>query len=104
MAMNGNQAYRRMVGQRIAAQRRAAHLTHAQLADRLGWPRDTLIHYEHGRRALSVDRLAEIAAALQVHPAVLVTGDDALATLVGRLADDPDARAQVQFFLLTLDD
>ena len=102
--MEHNDTYRRAVGQRIAGLRRSAHLTHAQLADRLGWPRDTLIHYEHGRRALSVDRLATIEEALGVHPAVLVNSDDAFAAIVQRLAGDPSIRAQVQFFLGTLEE
>ena len=102
--MEHNAAFRRAVGQRIARLRRSAHLTHAQLADRLGWPRDTLIHYEHGRRALSVDRLAAIAEALDVHPAVLVTTDEAFAAIVQRLASDPGIRTQVQFFLDTLEE
>jgi transcriptional regulator with XRE-family HTH domain len=102
--MEHNNAYRRAVGQRIARFRRSAHLTHAQLAERLGWPRDTLIHYEHGRRALSVDRLEAIAKALDVHPAVLITIDDGFAAIVQRLAGDPEIRAQVQFFLDTLEE
>ncbi len=102
--MEPDLTYRREIGRRIADLRRAAHLTHAQLAERLGWPRDTLIHYEHGRRALSVERLAAIARALEVDPAVLTTADPALATLVRRLANDPEAQAQVRFFLETMDD
>lgn len=101
--MKQHDTYGYTVGRRIASFRRAAHLTHAQLAERLGWPRDTLIHYEHGRRALSVERLAQIARALNVHPAALVIDDDALATLVQRLTD-ADTRAQVQFFLDTLEE
>ncbi len=102
--MEHNESFGRLVGQRIATLRRAAHLTHAQLAERLGWPRDTLIHYEHGRRALSVERLGAIAQALNVHPAVLATTDPAVAGLIQRLMEDAEARAQVQFFLDTLDD
>ena len=92
------------VGRRIAAVRRAALLTQEQLAQRLGWPRDTLIHYEHGRRALAVDRLAEIAAALGVHPIALLVDDPSFAALVERLAEEPELRAQVEFFLSTLDE
>ena len=99
-----DQAIARAVGQRIATARHAARLTQGELAARLGWPRDTLIHYEHGRRALSVDRLAEIAAALNVHPAVLLIADETLGGLVARLAVDERLRAQVSFFLSTLDE
>ena len=94
---------RQLVGQRIAAARRATGMTHADLAARLGWPRDTLIHYEHGRRALSVDRLAAIAAALDLHPAVLLIADADLGAILHRLASEPDLRAQVRFFLETLE-
>ena len=94
----------RTVGRRIATARHAARLTQGELAARLGWPRDTLIHYEHGRRALSVERLAQIAAALQVHPAALLIADDALAALVGRLVADDHLGTQVAFFLNTLDE
>jgi transcriptional regulator with XRE-family HTH domain len=92
----------RAVGRRIAAARCAAGLTHAQLAQRLGWPRDTLIHYEHGRRAISVARLAAIAVALDLLPAALLIEDEAVATLFVRLADSPKLRTHVEFFLCTL--
>jgi transcriptional regulator with XRE-family HTH domain len=94
----------RLVGRRISAARQAAQLTQAQLAARVGWPRDTLMHYEYGRRALSVDRLATIAAALGLHPAALIIGDDEVATLVNRLLADATLRSQVAFFITTLDD
>ena len=94
----------RTVGRRIAAARRARRLTQAELAARLGWPRDTLIHYEHGRRALSVTRLAEIAAALERHAATLLIDDPALAALVQRLTGDEALREQIAFFVSTLDD
>ena len=94
---------RRQVGQRIATARRAAGMTHAELAARLGWPRDTLIHYEHGRRALSVERLVAIAAALDIHPAVLLIADADLRAILHRLVSEPDLRAQVHFFLETLE-
>ncbi len=92
------------VGRRIAAARQAVGLTQAALADRLGWPRDTLIHYEHGRRSLSVDRLAAIATALGCQPATLLIADPLLATIVDRLAHDASLLQQVAFFLRSLDD
>lgn len=94
----------RQIGRRIAAARRAAGLTQAELAQRLGWPRDTLIHYEHGRRALAIDRLIMIAGALALHPATLLISDERLAALVQRLEHDSEALTQVDFFLSTLDE
>lgn len=90
------------VGRRIAQARRAALLTQAQLAERLGWPRDTLIHYEHARRSLTLDRLAAIAAALELHPAMLLIDDQELAKLVQQLTTDQALQAQVAFFVDTL--
>lgn len=94
----------RQIGRRIAAARRAAGLTQAELAQRLDWPRDTLIHYEHGRRALSIERLLAIAHALTLHPASLLIADERLAALVQRVLSDAEIQAQVDFFLSTLDE
>ena len=96
--------FNRTVGRRIAAARRAAGLTQAELAARLDWPRDTLIHYEHGRRAIAVDRLAVIAAALNLPPATLLMDDDTLAHLFTQLSHDPYLPKQVLFFLSTLEE
>jgi transcriptional regulator with XRE-family HTH domain len=93
----------RAVGQRIAAVRQARHLSQAALAARLSWPRDTLAHYEYGRRALSIDRLITLAAALEVHPAALLIDDPDTALLVTRLLDDAELQQQVRFFIDTLD-
>jgi transcriptional regulator with XRE-family HTH domain len=93
----------RTVGRRIAAARRAAGLTQAELAARLDMPRDTLIHYEHGRRAIAVDRLAVIAAGLNILPATLLMDDDTLAHLFTQLSLDPYLPKQVLFFLNTLE-
>lgn len=91
------------IGKRISAVRQAAALSQGELARRLGWPRDTLINYEHGRRTLSVERLAALAGALHVHPAVLLTEDDRLAALIQRLSADAGLASQVAFFIDTLD-
>lgn len=99
-----SESHTRRLGRRIAAARRAAGLTQAELAQQLNWPRDTLIHYEHGRRALAVDRLITIANTLALHPATLLIDDAQLAALVQRLARDPELQAQVYFFLSTLDE
>ena len=94
----------RTVGRRIAAARRAAILTQADLAAWLDWPPDTLIHYEHGRRAIAVDRLAVIAAALNIPPATLLMDDETLARLFTQLSRDPYLPKQVLFFLNTLEE
>ncbi|HEX6289400.1 MAG TPA: helix-turn-helix transcriptional regulator [Herpetosiphonaceae bacterium] len=93
----------RVVGRRIAAVRQARRLSQAALAERLGWPRDTLAHYEYGRRALTIERLAAVAAALGVHPAALLVDDPALAALLTRLIDNVELWQQVAFFVDTLD-
>ncbi|MCZ7569327.1 MAG: helix-turn-helix domain-containing protein [Ardenticatenaceae bacterium] len=101
--MTSREVFARQVGKRIAAARRAAGLSQAELAARLAWPRDTLIHYEHGRRALSVAKLAEVAAALEVSPALFVVEDTAVADLLAQFARDPTLIQQVQFFLRMLE-
>ncbi|MDP9316889.1 MAG: helix-turn-helix domain-containing protein [Chloroflexota bacterium] len=94
----------RAVGRRIAAARQSRRLSQQELAQRLGWPRDTIAHYEYGRRALRVERLASIAAALAIHPATLLIDDPRLALLVARLVTDTELHEQVQFFVTTLTD
>src|SRR5215217_3257661 len=101
---SNSDTFTRTVGRRIATARRGAGLTQAELAARLDWPRDTLIHYEHGRRAIAVDRLAMIAAALNILPATLLMDDDILARLFTQLSHDPYLPKQVLFFLNTLED
>lgn len=92
------------VGRRIAAARRSARLTQAQLAAKLAWPRDTLIHYENGRRAIAVDRIEQIAAALAIPAATLLIDDELLAAIVTQLVSDPYLPKQVRFFLATLEE
>jgi transcriptional regulator with XRE-family HTH domain len=91
-----------IVGRRIAAARRSARLTQAQLAAKLDWPRDTLIHYEHGRRAIAIDRIEQIATALSIPPAILLINDEILASVFSQIANDPYLPKQVLFFLATL--
>ncbi len=93
-----------IIGRRIAMARQAAGLTQGALADRLGWPRDTLIHFEYGRRSLSIDRLMAIASALDCEPATLLIADTALAHIVERLSRDASLLQQVAFFLQSLED
>jgi transcriptional regulator with XRE-family HTH domain len=94
----------RSVGLRIAAARQRAGLSIRELADRIGWPRDTLVNYELGRRAITIERLDQIAEALGISAAAFLIEDEQLAALVGRLASDPALLAHVRFFLDTLDD
>lgn len=92
------------VGQRVAAWRISAGLTIRELADRLGWPHTTLGNYESGRRALSIARLYEIAAALGHAPATLLVDEPEAAAIVDQVARDPERAAQVAFVLETLGD
>ena len=92
------------IGRRIAQARRQANLTQAEVAAHLGWTRDSYAHYEYGRRAPQLDRLAAIAATLGVPLAALVTDDEALAAIITRIAARRDLASHVAFFLDTLDD
>jgi transcriptional regulator with XRE-family HTH domain len=92
------------IGQRLAGWRTGAGLTIRELADCLGWPHTTLGNYESGRRALSIARLYEIAAALGHAPATLLVDEPEAAAIVDQVARDPERAAQVAFVLETLDD
>lgn len=94
----------RQVGQRIAYLRHRQRLSTRELAERLGWPRDTLVNFEHGRRAITIERLEAIAQALDVAPAALLLDDDRLRELLARLRAEPGLVDQIAFFLATLDD
>ena len=94
----------RAVGQRIAAARQRAGLSIRELADRIGWPRDTLVNYELGRRAITIEKLDQIAEALRLPAAALLIDNERLAALVARLAASPSLLSHVQFFVDTLDD
>jgi len=89
----------RAIGRRIAAARQAAGLTQRELAERMGWPRFSLINLELGRRSTTVEKLDAVAAALGVPPVVFLIDDPALASVLKRLAHAPEAVADVQFFL-----
>jgi len=93
----------RTLGRRIAEARRAANLTQVELAAKLQWPVDTIINYENGRRALTVERLTTIAAALGKPAAALLLDDPGTAQLVTRLVEDAELRGQVSFFVEALD-
>jgi transcriptional regulator with XRE-family HTH domain len=92
----------RAVGQRIAAARQRAGLSIRDLAKRIGWPRDTMVNYELGRRAITIERLQLIADTLGVPPAALLLENPQLADVLSRLTTDPSLLAHVRFFLDTL--
>jgi transcriptional regulator with XRE-family HTH domain len=102
--MSGLHEQSRVVGQRIAAIRQRTGLSIRELAAHIGWPRDTLVNYELGRRAITIERLQVIAKALRVPAALLLLEDDQLAEVVGRLAADPALLSHVRFFLDTFHD
>lgn len=92
----------RVVGQRIAAARQRAGLSIRDFAERIGWPRDTMVNYELGRRAITIERLQIIADMLDVPPAALLLENKQLAAVLSRLAANPPLLAQVHLFLDTL--
>ena len=94
----------RVVGQRIAVVRQRAGLSIRDLAERIGWPRDTLVNFELGRRALTIERLQVIADALNVPSALFLLEDDQLTDILRRLTSDRELLAHVRFFLDTLHD
>jgi transcriptional regulator with XRE-family HTH domain len=79
-------------------------LSTRELAGRLGWPRDTLLNYEVGRRRITVEALVEIAAALHIPPAALLVDDATLAQILTDLSKSPAATADVAFYLRTRDE
>ena len=101
---SGDAALNVQIGRRVAGWRQSAGLTIRELADRLGWPHTTLGNYESGRRALSIARLYDIAAALGHAPAVLLIDDPETAAIVDEMAHNPERRAQIGFILETLHD
>lgn len=90
------------VGQRIRMLRRAQQLSAEALAERLHWPKDTLINYEYGRRALTLDRLEQIATALELSPVALLVSDARLILLIEQLTHDPGLIDHITFFLDSL--
>ncbi len=70
------------VGGRIAALRRAAGLSQADLAERTGVSRSAVAQWETDRAGQMRDNLARIAAALEISVEVLLQGDLARGLLV----------------------
>ena len=79
-------------------------LSTKDLAERMGWPRDTLVNFELGRRAITIERLQHIAAALHVPAAVLLLDDPRAITVLTHVLREPRLLADVQFFLDSLSD
>lgn len=73
--------------------RKAAGLTQADLAERVGLNRATISKYESGDIDLSIKTICDLAAALGVHPLYLLdgvdeNGDDAVQRAVKRFLDE----------------
>ena len=100
--MTHGTSFQHQVGRRVAHARRAAGYTQHALAARLGWSRDTLASVESGRRDITLDRLAQLAQVLAVAPAALLVDDTAVASIIGRLIDEPGLVPSVVFFLDTV--
>jgi transcriptional regulator with XRE-family HTH domain len=94
---------RNTVGERIRAVRRERGMSAQDLADTLGWPLDTLVNYEYGRRPLQLNRLEAIASALALPAAALLVSDTATATIIARLLAEPSLAHDVGFFIDALD-
>ena len=77
-----------MLGERIAALRRRAGLSQAELAQRLQISASAMGMYEQGRREPSVDTLVAMAKELQVSMDFLLTGKI-------RTAQEDEAMAQM---------
>jgi transcriptional regulator with XRE-family HTH domain len=61
-------------GNRVKLARKAAELTQAQLAERLGLTRSSVANIESGRQKATVDKAAMAALALRCDPGWLLTG------------------------------
>lgn len=94
----------RTICRRIAEARKRAGLSAQPLADKLGWSRETLVNFELGRRAITVERLSAIAGALDLHPAELLFERPDSARLAAQIATDERLYANVRFFVSTLGD
>jgi transcriptional regulator with XRE-family HTH domain len=94
----------RTIGRRIAEARKRVGFSAQLLADKLGWSRETLVNFELGRRAITVERLSVIAAALNLHPAELLFERPDSARLAAQIATDDALYANVRFFVSTLEE
>lgn len=90
-----------MLGARIAALRKDAGLSQAELASHLGVSASAVGMYEQGRREPSADTLVAIARVFRVSTDYLLTGrpadkldDQTLARLLLRTVGEAEARLQ----------
>lgn len=90
---------REIAGRRIRDVRRQRRMSAAVLTKALGWPTETLINFEYGRRPLYLDRLEVIAQALNA--SLLVADADTVDT-VALLGTNAELAGEVRFFLSTL--
>lgn len=56
----------------LAASRRDADMTQAQVADEMGWSRNTVTHLEAGNRSVAAEELLELARLYKVDPVALL--------------------------------
>lgn len=97
-----SESLNKTVGRTIATLRARAGLSAPRVAQAMNWPAATLANFEVGRRPLTLDRLAAIAAVLDQHPAALLAGEER-APLIHRLLTDDALYQQVQMILNDLD-
>lgn len=92
-----------MLGIRIAALRRRAGLSQAELAHRLQISASAMGMYEQGRREPSLDTLVALARELQVSTDFLLTGKVRTVQedgkLIEKLLEDPLVRAELTALL-----
>jgi len=70
------------VGQRIRQRRLAKRIRRDTFAEALGITPTALYKIEHGISGINVERLYEIAKALDVHPYLLLGGEDEIFVLL----------------------
>ena len=63
-------------GTRLAALRRKAGLSQADLAKRLGMPQSTYANYETGKRKITLELIDKFSGFYEVSPTFLVTGTE----------------------------
>ena len=98
-AMDAAEAkFLRELGQRLAAARKAQHMTQVQLADALGIAQQTLAHYETGRSRIQIATLTAMAQVLRFSIDDMLIGRAAKRARRGpasRLEQQLDAIAQL---------